>query len=249
MKRTDWIFLISVATFSLGLMILLRWLEPGLGRDGTLYVNLSRIWAENGFIAATEYYCPFWLPPLYIWLGSLLVQCGIPAESALIGMNIGLGCLLPLISAGIAYEVTQDRKIALCSALLLTVNPAVMELATQPQRDMMYLVLCGAGLYFVCAAIRRKRWYFWLCAGIIFGASALVRYETFEMIALAGIYFIYQWAKDEWKYMMLNASVLMVSFAATGCLLIYLIGVQEHFLNIYSFYFYRLFENIGKVMM
>ncbi len=249
MKRTDWIFLGSATILSLVLMLLLRWFEPGLGRDGTLYVNLARIWAEQDFTAVTEYYCPFWLPPLYIWLGSLLVQCGIPAESALIGMNMGLGCLLPLICAGIAYEVTQNRKMVLCSALLIAVNPAVMELATQPQRDMLYLILCGAGLYFVCAAIRRKQWYFWLCAGIIFGASALVRYETFEMIALAGIYFIYQWAKDEWKYMMLNASVLMASFAATGCLLICLIGVQEHFLNIYSYYFYTLIEKIEKVIM
>ena len=163
-------------------------LEPTLSRDGALYVQLIQIWSDsNDFNAVLQHWERYWIPPFYLYCAKCLMYFGLTAEQAGIGINLVLGTFAPLIGFGIAFEVTRNRIIALCSALLLAMHPALNELSVQVQRDMIFLFLSGSAVWSICAGIRRKKWYFWVLGGILFSMSFLTRYETAEFLLLTAV--------------------------------------------------------------
>ena len=163
-------------------------LEPTLSRDGALYVQLIKIWSDsNDFNALLQYWEGYWIPPFFLYLAKCLMYFGLTAEQAGVGINLVLGTFAPLIGFGIAFEVTRNRIIALCSALLLAMHPALNELSVQVQRDMIFLFLSGSAVWSICAGIRRKKWYFWVLGGILFSMSFLTRYETAEFLLLTAV--------------------------------------------------------------
>ena len=183
------LFVASMVVLALSLYH--RAYEPTLGRDSVNYIGIIRIWHETGSIdGVLEVQPDFWFPFLSLYLGKVLVDCGFSAEGAAVGMNIFFACFLPLIIFGIANEITQNKKLALCSAVLLSFNPTVIELAVEAQRDMPYLFFCGLMIFFACCAIRREKWYFWGVTGICFAFSLLIRYETLEMVPVFACYFL-----------------------------------------------------------
>lgn len=163
-------------------------LEPTLSRDGALYVQLIKIWSDsNDFNALLQYWEGYWIPPFFLYLAKCLMYFGLTAAQAGIGINLVLGTFAPLIGFGIAFEVTRNRIIALCSALLLAMHPALNELSVQVQRDMIFLFLSGSAVWSICAGIRRKKWYFWILGGLLLSMSFLTRYETAEFLLLTAV--------------------------------------------------------------
>ena len=225
-------------------------LEPTVSRDGLLYLELVQVWHDHGsFQAVLEYWPQFWIPPFLLYLMKLLTDCGIPAEAAGVGLNIAMGCCLPLIVYGIAMEITGKRNIALCSALLTALNPSMIELAIEVQRDMIYLFFCGLLIYFLACGIRRQKWFYWVFAGVFFACSFLTRYETLEFIPLIAFYFLFLLIAKymSWKKLLINASVFLASMAAVFFLLIHTMGVQEHLFGSYQKYYlqkWRLLERV-----
>ena len=73
----------------------------------------------------------------------LVMKCGFSAYLSGVGVNIFLGSLLPGIIYLIANEVCRSRRIALASALLIALNPPMIELAVEPLRDTVYLFFAG----------------------------------------------------------------------------------------------------------
>ena len=157
-KYRTFLLLTCIPLLSLFLSLFCWNLEPTVSRDGLLYLELVQVWHDHGsFQAVLEYWPQFWIPPFPLYLMKLLTDCGIPAEAAGVGLNIAMGCCLPLIVYGIAMEITGKRKIALCSALLTALNPSMIELAIEVQRDMIYLFFCGLLIYFLfIRKIRRE---------------------------------------------------------------------------------------------
>ena len=225
-------------------------LEPTVSRDGLLYLELVQVWHDHGsFQAVLEYWPRFWIPPFPLYLMKLLTDCGIPAEAAGVGLNIAMGCCLPLIVYGIAMEITGKRNIALCSALLTALNPSMIELAIEVQRDMIYLFFCGLLIYFLACGIHRQKWFYWVFAGVFFACSFLTRYETLEFVPLIAFYFLFLLIAKymSWKKLLINASVFLASMAAVFFLLIHTMGVQEHLFGSYQKYYlqkWRLFERV-----
>lgn len=225
-------------------------LEPTVSRDGLLYLELVQIWHDHGsFQAVLEYWPQYWIPPFPLYLMKLLTDCGIPAEAAGVGLNIAMGCCLPLIVYGIAMEVVRERKIALCSALLMALNPSMIELAIEVQRDMIYLFFCGLLIYFLACGIRRQKWFYWFFSGVFFACSFLTRYETLEFIPLIAFYLLFLLIAKymSWKKLLLNASVFLVITTGVFFLLIHTMGVQEHLFGSYQKYYlqkWRLFERV-----
>lgn len=163
-------------------------LEPTLSRDGALYVQLIKIWSDsNDFNALLQYWEGYWIPPFFLYLAKCLMYFGLTAAQAGIGINLVLGTFAPLVGFGIAFEVTRNRIIALCSALLLAMHPSLNELSVQVQRDMIFLFLSGSAVWSICAGIRRKKWYFWILGGLLLSMSFLTRYETAEFLLLTAV--------------------------------------------------------------
>ena len=150
--------------------------EPTISRDGIFYLELVQIWHDQGnFQGILKGWPRFWLPPFPLYLMKLLTDCGLSAETAGVGLNIAMGCCLPVIVYGIAMEITRERKIALCSALLMLLNPSMIELAIEVQRDVIYLFFCGLLIYFLAFGIRRQKGFDWVRAGVFFACSFLTR--------------------------------------------------------------------------
>ena len=119
---------------------------------------------------------------------------------------MGCGILMPLVSFFIARELCSDRRIALAAALLTAVNPSIIDMAVQVQRDVPYLFAVGWTIYLLIAAIRRNNWYWWCGAGATFAVAFLIRYETSEFLPLLGIYFVVTllFRRTQWKVALRN---------------------------------------------
>ena len=241
-------FICGIALLSLLLHLVSWFLEPTVSRDGLLYLELVQVWHDRGsFQAVLEYWPQYWIPPFPLYLMKLLTDCGLPVEAAGVGLNIAMGCCLPLIVYGIAMEVVRERKIALCSALLMALNPSMIELAIEAQRDVIYLFFCGLLIYFLACGIRRQKWFYWASAGVFFACSFLTRYETLEFVPLIAFYLLFLLIAKymPWKKFLLNTSVFLVITTGVFFLLIYTMGVQEHLFGSYRKYYlqkWRLFE-------
>ena len=243
-EKFNYILLLFVL-LSISLLVICYLLEPTLSRDSIFYLELVQE-LDNGKVDPVQ---KNRLPPFLLYLMKLLTDCGIPAEAAGVGLNIVMGCCLPLIVYGIAMEITGKRKIALCSALLTALNPSMIELAIEVQRDMIYLFFCGLLIYFLACGIRRQRCFYWVFAGVFFACSFLTRYETLEFVPLIAFYFLFLLITKymPWKKLLINASVFLASMAAVFFLLIHTMGVQEHLFGSYQKYYlqkWRLFERV-----
>lgn len=240
LKYNDKVFLGLIIILGLFLRVISWYFEPTLSRDGILYLDLIKVWYnQNCFQAVLEYWPQYWIPPFPLYLMKLLMDCGCPAEFAGVGLNMIMGCGIPLIVYGIAMEMIHKREIALCSALLITLNPSMIELSIEIQRDMIYLFFCGLLIYFLLLGIRRKKRYFWSAAGVFFAISYLTRYETLEFIPLALGCFVLLLIMDfsEWKKYIQNAVILCVTSAVTLFILIYAMGLQDHLYRTYLKYY------------
>lgn len=211
-----------------------------LGRDSINYIGHIELWHSSGSIdGVLEVHEKFWFPPLSLFFAKLLVDCGIEAETAAVSLNIFFACFLPLIVFGIAKMVTESTKIALCSAVLLSFNPSIIELAVEAQRDMPYLFFCGLMIYFVCAAIRNEKWFYWCAAGICFSISFLIRYETLEMLPIFCCYFLALLIirKGARLKQLLCALVLMFTILVSFFALLGISGTTEYVLKQYQVYY------------
>lgn len=241
--KKNWLTILILFASSmvvLALTLYHRAYEPTLGRDSVNYIGIIQIWHETGSIEGVLEAVPkFWFPPMSLFLGKVLVDCGIPAESAAVGMNMFFACFLPLIIFGIANEITQNRKIALCSAALLAFNPTVIELAVEAQRDMPYLFFCGLMFFFACCAIRREKWYFWAAAGLCAAFSLLIRYETLELVPVFGCYFLVLLIIQKGKRLknLLHGSVLLGVCVLSLLLLLWISGTTDYVKKQYRSYY------------
>ena len=178
--------LFLIFAFSLLLKIFFHSQEPLVSTDGCLYVQLAQAWNESGNYEETiqHNWGNSWLPPLPLFLIKSLMVFGLSAQTAGFCWAFTLGAALAVVAYGIAFEVTQNKKIAVASAFLFALHPAVNEIGTEIQRDIFYLFFVGCSIWLACAAVRRKKWYLWSCAAIPCGAAVLCRYETFELFPL-----------------------------------------------------------------
>ncbi len=248
-SRNDWLWLSGICFLMLGLCLVARLAEPMISRDGALYLELVRVWHENGdFQAVLEYWKGYWIPPLYLYAVQLIMYCGCSAEFAGIGINILLGCSLPVICYFIALEIGMSRKIALCSALLTALNPVIIGLVIEPQRESLYLFFCGLLIYFIIRGLKRMEWRCFIIAGICGGCSFLTRYETLEMIPLfilaVTACIIANWRN--WKKYVLYM-LIFFAFAGTSFWgLIHVMGVQGHLTRYYEQYYQGKYKNFER---
>ena len=216
------------------------WLEPVISRDGILYLELVGIWQKGGdFQMVLDHWNEFWLPPFYLWLCQGLIGLGIPPEVAGRGINILCGAMLPWIVYLIAEEVQNDKRVSLAAAILMALNPPMLELAIEVQRDMLYLALFGWCIYFCLRGIIRKEIWSWIPAGVLFSCSLLTRYETLELIPLLLLALVlFGFCKySNWKRLAMQTVTMCVICVISFFCLLYLMGVKDYVLNSYQKYY------------
>ena len=203
-----WIVVLFLLSLLLRLFILIC--DPILSRDSYLYIQLAEIQNEGEVF---ERPLVSWIPPFYLFAIRVLMSLGISAMTAGLTFSLFAGSFIPVITLGIAWEITQNKKIALCSALLIAVHPEMVKLSTQVLRDMVYLFFIGLAVYFFLTGLRQRRWWCWFGCGTGFAFSLLVRYESIEMSAIFFLSFIVMIISRRiiWQQAVRGISVICIS--------------------------------------
>ena len=237
--KWDSLMLAGIILSAALLIALQRFMEPEMGRDSSYYLILAEYWRDGGFQCVLDQIGNFWFPPLHLFLIAILSRTGLSPESAAMVVSMGCGILMPLVSFAIAHEIFRDKRISLTAALLTALNPSIIEMSVQAQRDIPYLFAAGWCIFLIIAAIRRGKWYWWCAAGILFAAAMLIRFETVEFLPLLGIYFIVVLCKKQQKWYLLCRD--MAIFAASGIAAIILLLASTGTLSYMAGSYYRYF--------
>ena len=218
-----------------------KWLNPVLSSDGAFYLQMVECWKRGGSYEGIldHFKGTDWIPVFSLYLIKILADCGAPLEVAGVGISMVTGMTLPLLVYVIAQEIQSDKRVSLAAALLITFNPAMIELGREVQRDMLYIVLCGWSIFFALKGLMRKSVWPWIPAGILGACAMLTRYETFEMLPVLLFAFLLFGIKKElpWKKIGQQFAVFVVVGVMTVFVLLYSMGVQEYTLSSYSKYF------------
>ena len=239
-QHTKWC-LVALFGVSLACKLLAWYMEPAVGRDASLYLFEIQQWYDTGTYPIS------WIPPMLYVLVRGVMFCGFGVEAAGLIVNIGMGSAIVFICYGIAFEATQDKRIALISALFATFHPGINDLSIEIQRDIPYLFLSGIAVWCAVAAFKRKKWYLWSGAGAALALSFLTRYETTEFLLLFPIIIIVQliFHKISWKKAILFLSSLIFSAVITFFMFLYLSGTQK-FLSQYEKYYSMHFNTVKQ---
>lgn len=230
LEKRDFLILAGVVLLAAVLILLHRVWEPEMGRDSSLYLLMIEQWSCGGFDQVLKVWPNYWIPPLLLYTATVLTHCGLSPETAALTVCMSCGILLPLVSFAIAQEIFKDKRISFAAALLTALNPSVIDMSIQVQRDVPYLFSAGWCIFFIIAAIKRQKWFWWCIAGIVFSAASLIRLETFEFLPLLGVYFVIVLCKKQqkWHQCLRNLAVFGISAVAGFALLLCVTGTFSY---------------------
>lgn len=129
---------------------------------------------------------PFWQEQVNGLTGSMLTPWSYRWINAL------TGSFIPLVVAGIAYHISHRRSFAFLAALF-TACDGIFLVESRYALNNIYIVIFGLlGQWFLLLALEKqtkKRWFWLVCSGIGFGASAATKWNGLWF--LLGTYFIW----------------------------------------------------------
>ena len=186
--------LIAIA---LGVRIFSYWIEPGISRDGVLYVQSAELWFQcNDFEEVDRYWSKaldstsgFWVPPLYPFLLLLTLHCAIPAEIGGIILNLLFGTATCYLFYRIALTICKQKEIAVIVLSIAALHPQLIELSVAIQRDALYLLLAGCSVWLLLLDWEQYKPRHWVMQGCIISLGCLCRFEMLEFFAFFAIYF------------------------------------------------------------
>ena len=235
-----WVWLTGITLVSFLLKLLSWHFDPEVSRDGCLYIYFSQIWYDTGsFQGVINEWESFWLPPLPLYLIKSIMHTGLSAEIAGVLLNLAAGTVTPILTYIIAYETTQRKDISLCSALLITVHPAMNALSVEVQRDMIYLFFAGVTLCLLTAGVRRQKWSLWCWAGLACSCAMLTRFETAEFLVIVPLSLLLLLIRKtfSWKKAVCYAGLFFLCFSGGLFALSYLMQTQNYLIGSYERYY------------
>lgn len=188
--------------FALALRMWCLFTAPVVSRDGTLYISMAEFWLKDPDPAHFAAAGPVKTHLLYVWLirGGSLVSGIAPADVA-IWENLILGSLLPLLLFFLAKSAGLRPGEAVFAAMLAAVQPNLVELSLQPQRDLLGMTCLGGVILFAVRGVNKRqcsKWEAvtglgagvsnWLFCGLSLGLLSCVRRESVEWLVLLPIY-------------------------------------------------------------
>ena len=224
-----------------GLALLGKWMEPVISRDGIFYLQMVSSWQETGSYAGMleQFMRVEWIPAFPLFLIKILGDCGIPLEVAGVGLSLLMGATLPLLVSLMAQLVQHDQRVSNIACLLMAVNPPMIELAHEIQRDMIYIVFCGWCIFFCLKGMIEKKLWPWIPVGVLFSCAMLTRYETAEILPALVVVWCFLGLRKVigWLRICGQCALFAVLAAVTAAGLICIMGIQDHIGGAYFQYF------------
>jgi dolichyl-phosphate-mannose--protein O-mannosyl transferase len=117
-------------------------------------------------------------------------------RTANIIFSLGNVVLIYLLGKAIFNSV----NIALSAALLLSVNPRMLDVSVSCTLEPAYLFFSGFSAYCAVLFFKHKKYYWVLFAGILLGCATMIRHESFECFILFNIAFLYALYCKKFKF-------------------------------------------------
>lgn len=231
--------------FVTALVLRIPWFGHRISRDSILYLDFAHIWGQTSELPLYLFEKNIiWMPVFPIYLYQLFERIGLPLEASAIAINIILGSLLPLIFYFCIKLVTEDRFLALGSALFLAVSPSAIDVAVQAQRDTMYLFFSGLVMLFLILVMQKDRVIYWLLVALFSVLSFLCRYEALELyICTLGI-IVWKYTISEKKLKQMFFIIAIFGIVTLVCyyLLNCMMGTEEYCFSILKSYLTNKFQ-------
>jgi len=213
--------------------ILARMLHPTLDRDAIDYLNIA---TEMARISRAHFYLenPLnWIPPFYVQLVGLGINCGFPAEGFGVGVNLFLGALLPVVLFLIAEKLFQNRAAAVMTGVSAAFAPVLVDFSIGALREPSYFLFFALFFYALLRMLESPRWYWAAGCGAFTMLAYFCRFEGLEtaVFFLAAI----AWAAVNRTIAVPRALLLTLSnllaMAATLVVGVYLFAIPLAFLG------------------
>lgn len=165
--------------------------------DGAAYLAWAKDIAYRSFIGEDV----FFQDPLYPYFLAVLIKIFGVNFTAFYLVQIALGCLGVVLVYLLARE-TFDRRVAVFAGLAAALYRMFVFYDVMLIKTFMGLVLIDAALLFLLYAMKKRRGYVWLLAGIFLGLAWLVR-GNFMLLVPVFLLWIYIYTRKEkrrfWK--------------------------------------------------
>ncbi|MBO5762017.1 MAG: glycosyltransferase family 39 protein [Lentisphaeria bacterium] len=228
--------------------IMLFLLDPSLGRDASLYLDIAQNWHRvRDYTLALRETTMTWLPPFFFLLLKCGLDLGLNAESSGIIINILSGVLCVLCGYGITLEAVNCKKTALICAGFLAVSPGLNMLAVEIQRDTPYLCLAGFAIWGALAGIRRKKVLPFCISGVFTAMAILTRNEALELPLFLFVILLCcaLFRKHTWKQFLLYVCGFSVSCLIVLAAFFCIIGLHRQ-IGSWKIYFTHKYERVEK---
>ena len=232
---------VIVLVAALALRLVNLWMEPTTSRDGIAYVELAAEWGEGGgyYEHAKKLSNP--PPPLFIYLLKCAMKAGLPGDGFGKAVNIAAGTLLVLAIYLLALEFSSF-PIAISAMAIAAINPLLITLSIQPQREILYLLGMSAAFLCILHGIKRETG-LWIAGGAFAAVAFLTRKEALELPLVICVFMAVATISGQLKIKLAlrYAAYFLAGFLATAVVLCLLMGVSWEF-------FALIFEQAGRLL-
>ena len=206
-------------------------LDPGLGRDSTLYLAWADSWFDTGNYLFYELDGPTRIPPLVPWAIKTAMTFGFSAEITGRAISQFLGSLIPVAGFFFALKISRNIRISLLAAFVLIIHPQLVEFAVQPQRDNIYLLFNAILLMVATDAMVNDSTLEWGACGILLSLAVFCRHEAFEFALLVPLVLLllFFFKKIKFRQVFVRSAVFFAFFAMTFLLLLSFVDFDYKF--------------------
>ena len=231
--RFNTLLCISLLIFaaSLAFRLLKLALDPGLGRDSTLYLAWADNWFNTGKYLFYELDGPTRTPPLMPWAIKTVMASGFSAEVVGRALSQFLGSLIPVVGFLFALKISRNIRIALLAAFMLVIQPDLVTFSVQPQRESFYLLFDAILLMMAVDAVRNDSTLEWSVCGAMLSLTVFCRHEALEFALLVPLVLLllYFFQKIKLKQVFVRTAVFFVSFAVVFLLMLSFVDFDYKF--------------------
>lgn len=181
------------------------WLDPLFSRDAIFYLQLAR----QAATAPVEFDCP-----LLISLLAMGIQWGGQPGTVGIILSLAIGTLVIPAGMWLVHELFDNRQYTFWGGLLLAVNPGLIRLSVEIQRENPYLLFHTLFLVFIWRIDRNRRISDSCAAAVTMVLGVFSRIEMLELLPFSIAWLAFQaWESKEYRPMLKCVSCLLVGFA------------------------------------
>ena len=231
--RFNTLLCISLLIFAAALAFRLfkQALDPGLGRDSTLYLAWADSWFDTGNYLFYELDGPTRTPPLMPWAIKTVMASGFSSEIVGRAISQFLGSLIPVVGFFFALKICRNIRIALLAAFILVFQPDLVTFCVQPQRENFYLLFHAILLMAAADAILSDSTLEWGFCGVLLSLAVFCRHEALEFALLVpfALLLLCFFKKIELKQVFVRSAVFFGVFVLTFLLLLSFVDFDYKF--------------------